>query len=312
MKADKSMQRARHQIITLMIAAALTVSLVAIAAPMAAQAQVASVSAGTGQRAIVYHAHRIASPDWAPCFATTCDAETGPGTTMYFVVYDSTGRIVAHGFADETGTQITGLTVGATYYLYPADCNLCHNSTHNVVFDHWGDGSTDRPKAFTVQANPISADAYYRIVEQGTSSAASTTTTTPSSNTSTNTLPPPPPTSSSSSSGSSTTSTSNTASSSLLSILQNNNVAQLLPPLVNVQLKNVKMLEFVSNNAEILLVINGNSQFEAPVNIHQIILDKEKHNTAAVIYNVPKLKIHPLPHSHLHPDNGEHEVEDNG
>ena len=88
---------------------------------------------------------------------------------MYFVVYDSTGKIVGHGFADETGTQITGLNVGSSYSIYPADCNLCHNSTHNVVFDHWGDNSNVRPRTFVAQSSPVSVDAYYKIVELGSS-----------------------------------------------------------------------------------------------------------------------------------------------
>ena len=174
-------------IATSIAAIVLATSLIAGASLAAAQA--ASVSAGTGQGAIVYHAHRIASPDWAPCFATTCDAGTGPGAAMYFVVYNSTGAMVADGFADETGTQITGLTIGSTYYIYPTDCNLCHNSTHNVVFDHWGDGSTDRPKAFVVTATPISADAYYRIVELG--SSATTTTSSPPSSSNQSATPTP-------------------------------------------------------------------------------------------------------------------------
>ena len=127
-----------------------------------------TISAGTGQGTIVYHAHRVASADWAPCFALSCDAGTGPGASMYFLVYNSSGAIVAKGFADESGTSVTGLTIGATYGIYPADCNLCHNSTHNVVFDHWGDGSTARPLKVTAQStSAISLDAFYKIVELG-------------------------------------------------------------------------------------------------------------------------------------------------
>src|ERR1051326_633412 len=140
-----------------------------------------TISAGTGQGTIVFHAHRVASTDWAPCFALTCDAGTGPGASMYFLVYNSSGVIVAKGFADETGTSVTGLTAGATYGVYPADCDLCHNSTHNVVFDHWGDGSTARPLEVTAQStSAISLDAFYKIVELGSVPTPAQASSTPS------------------------------------------------------------------------------------------------------------------------------------
>jgi len=124
------------------------------------------ISAGTGQGTIVLHAHRIPSSDWASCFALTCDVGTGPGASMYFLVYNGSGAIVAMGFADETGTSVTGLNVGATYDVYPADCDLCHASTHDVVFDHWASGIAVRPLSVIAQSAPLSLDAYYKVQHQ--------------------------------------------------------------------------------------------------------------------------------------------------
>jgi len=83
---------------------------------------------------ITVSAHRIPASYWAPCFAFSCSAGTGPGTTMYFVLYDSNGNIVATAFADENGYTFTGLNPGSTYYVYPAYCDSFHNSTHDVLF----------------------------------------------------------------------------------------------------------------------------------------------------------------------------------
>ncbi len=77
---------------------------------------------------------------------------------MWFALYDSAGNLVASAFADENGHTFTGLTPGATYYVYPADCDACHGSSHNVVFDHWGDGTVTRPLAVTTDT---SLDAWY-------------------------------------------------------------------------------------------------------------------------------------------------------
>lgn len=162
--------RKRRNIAVLTLAAILTVSLVAGAPLMmsSAAASTGTITVGDGQGSILYRAHRVADPTWAPCFALTCDAGAGPGASMYFVVYNSSGTIIANGFADETGTMIKGLSVGSTYYVYPTDCNLCHNSTHNVVFDHWADDdSSNRPRGFAVSTQQ-NADAYYKIVELGT------------------------------------------------------------------------------------------------------------------------------------------------
>jgi len=109
---------------------------------------------GSSSNGITVSAHRIPASYWAPCFALVCSAGTGPGASMYFVLYDASGNIVATGFADENGYTFTGLNPGQTYYVYPADCDLCHGSTHNVIFQYWGnDVSTTRPLAATVGAN---------------------------------------------------------------------------------------------------------------------------------------------------------------
>jgi hypothetical protein len=120
---------------------------------------------------ITISAHRIPASYWDNCFATTCtnpyapcDATcTGPGATMYVELQDSTGNVLQSGYADENGFTFTGLTPGVTYYLYPDDCNMCHGSPHNVVFEHWGDGSTVRPLAVTVGE---SLSAWYSCTNQ--------------------------------------------------------------------------------------------------------------------------------------------------
>ncbi|MHB1868910.1 MAG: hypothetical protein ACYCPP_08190 [Nitrososphaerales archaeon] len=112
----------------------------------------------TGSAGITIYASRIPASYWAPCFATTCSAGTGPGASMYFILYDSSMNVVQTGFANENGYTFTGLTAGATYYVYPSDCDLCHGSTHDVLFQYWGDNSSVRPMAATVGA---SLDAWY-------------------------------------------------------------------------------------------------------------------------------------------------------
>jgi len=115
---------------------------------------------------ITVYAHRIPATYWDPCFATSCTNPqdpcntscTGPGASMYFALLDSNGNLVQDGYADENGYTFTGLNPSVTYYVYPADCDSCHGSTHDVVFDHWGDGSNVRPLAATVGS---SLDAWY-------------------------------------------------------------------------------------------------------------------------------------------------------
>jgi len=67
-------------------------------------------------------------------------------------------NVVQTGFADEHGFTFSGLKPGTTYYVLPDDCNSCHGSAHNVVFQHWGDGSTVRPLAATAG---LRLDAWY-------------------------------------------------------------------------------------------------------------------------------------------------------
>jgi hypothetical protein len=78
---------------------------------------------------------------------------------MWVTLYDSAGNAVGSGFADESGLTFTGLNPSGTYYLYPSDCDLCHGSTHDVLFDHWGTGGNTRP--LPVTANGTAVDAWY-------------------------------------------------------------------------------------------------------------------------------------------------------
>ena len=108
---------------------------------------------------ITVYAHRIPASYWAPCFATACSAGTGPGATMFFQLYDSSGNLLQSAYADEAGYTFTGLTPGVTYYVWADNCNLCHGSTHDVVFQYWGaHTSTANPIAATVGSN---LDAWY-------------------------------------------------------------------------------------------------------------------------------------------------------
>jgi hypothetical protein len=109
---------------------------------------------------ITIYDHRTPQSNWAPCFAQVCDLGTGPGASMYVVLYDSNGTVAGTGFSNENGLTFTGLNPSATYFVYPSDCTLCHGSTHDVLFSHWGDGNTStRPLAVT--ANDTSVNAWY-------------------------------------------------------------------------------------------------------------------------------------------------------
>lgn len=113
----------------------------------------------TPTNGITVYVHRIPASYWAPCFALACSAGTGPGASMYVVLYDSSGNVVQTAFANEQGYTFLGLNSSATYYVYPTDCDLCHGSTHDVVFTYWGDNSsTFRPIAATAGT---SLDAWY-------------------------------------------------------------------------------------------------------------------------------------------------------
>jgi hypothetical protein len=111
-----------------------------------------------GPTSITVYAHRIPAGYWAPCFATVCAAGTGPEATMYFALYNSDGTLIATGFANENGYTFTGLTAGDTYYVRAENCDDCHGSTHDVLFDHWGDASTTDPIAVIAGS---SLDAWY-------------------------------------------------------------------------------------------------------------------------------------------------------
>jgi hypothetical protein len=118
-----------------------------------------SAETGAGPGTITVYDHRVPQSNWAPCFATSCSLGTGPGASMWVVLYDSSGTVVATGFSNENGHTFTGLSAGATYYLYPSDCDSCHGSTHDVVFNHWGDNGNTRPLAVT--ATGTYYDAWY-------------------------------------------------------------------------------------------------------------------------------------------------------
>jgi len=109
---------------------------------------------------ITVYADRVPASYWAPCFATTCALGTGPGAAMWVVLYDSSGSVVQTGFANENGYTFTGLTPGATYYVYPSDCDNCHGSTHDVLFSYWGDNATSTARPLAVLVG-TSVDAWY-------------------------------------------------------------------------------------------------------------------------------------------------------
>jgi hypothetical protein len=108
---------------------------------------------------ITIYDHRTPQSNWAPCFSLVCNLGTGPGASMYVTLYDSNGTVAGTGFSNENGLTFTRLNPSATYYIYPSDCDLCHGSTHDVLFSHWGDGNTTRPLAVT--ANNTVLDAWY-------------------------------------------------------------------------------------------------------------------------------------------------------
>jgi hypothetical protein len=104
---------------------------------------------------ITVYAYRMASPWWGPTFS-------GAGANMFFTLYDSSFAVVATAFVDENGHVFVGLNNGQTYYVYPADCDGCHNTNHDVKFRHWENGSTERPRA--VVAGSAGVGAYFEFV----------------------------------------------------------------------------------------------------------------------------------------------------
>jgi hypothetical protein len=111
-----------------------------------------------GPTTITVYAHRVPAGYWADCFATVCAQGTGPGATMFFALYTAGGTLVTTGFANEDGYTFTGLTAGATYLVRAENCDACHGSTHDVLFDHWGETNTTDPLPLVAGS---SIDAWY-------------------------------------------------------------------------------------------------------------------------------------------------------
>jgi hypothetical protein len=124
---------------------------------------------GAGPGTITIYDHRISAYYWADCFAANCTnpssscdtACTGPGAAMWVILYNSAGNVVATGFSNENGLTFTGLNPSTTYYLYPSDCDLCHGSTHDVLFSHWGANNDTTTRPLAVVANGAYVDAWY-------------------------------------------------------------------------------------------------------------------------------------------------------
>lgn len=103
---------------------------------------------------IIVYAKRVPSPSWGETF-------TSANAGMFIMLMDSSNAMIQKGIVDENGYAFTGLKKGATYYVYPADCDGCHGSEHDVDFRHWKDGSTARPRAVTTGS---SVEAYFEFV----------------------------------------------------------------------------------------------------------------------------------------------------
>src|SRR2546428_6038312 len=110
-----------------------------------------TVTFGSGSGSILYRAHRMQDSRWDPCFAHTCNAGTGPGAGMWFDVYDGNFKWIGGGFANEDGTALNGLAIGATHYLYPENCKPWNQARHDLGFDHWGSKlGTQRQRSFAI------------------------------------------------------------------------------------------------------------------------------------------------------------------
>jgi hypothetical protein len=117
---------------------------------------------GAGPGTITIYDHRVPQSDWAQCFAVVCNAGTGPGASMWVTLYNSDGTVAATGFSNEDGLTFTGLNPSATYYLSPSDCDLCHGSTHDVLFSYWGSGTSGSDtRPLPLIANGTFVDAWY-------------------------------------------------------------------------------------------------------------------------------------------------------
>ncbi len=166
MRKQHASEISRNKLLTLAIATALVASVMTIGVgiPNASAAEPKVFRVGTGQGTIYYEAHRIPGPHWDPCFAETCDQGTGPGTWIWFVLFDETGQPILADLANEDGVLITGLDVGKTYLLQPTDCDdpNCGGVPHDVKFNNWDNCDTTRQRPFTAIAGTLSGAAYYR------------------------------------------------------------------------------------------------------------------------------------------------------
>lgn len=107
----------------------------------------------SGSDTIAVYAYRIPSEFWGPTF-------TGANAQMWFTVHNSTGyALLGHG-SDEDGYTFTGLNDGEQYIVVAHDCDECHDDPHDVLFDHWENGSTDRVRFVTTGA---SVSAYFEF-----------------------------------------------------------------------------------------------------------------------------------------------------
>jgi hypothetical protein len=103
---------------------------------------------------ITAFAYRIPDEHWGGTFVSA-------KVQMYFVLYNSTGYMIYGGYFDENGNKVTGLKDGQTYWIYSTNCHHCHGGTHDVVFNHWENDSTENPRAVTPGT---SVGAYYEYV----------------------------------------------------------------------------------------------------------------------------------------------------
>ncbi|MEP0825795.1 MAG: hypothetical protein HRF40_09935 [Nitrososphaera sp.] len=126
--------------------------------PVQASGEVGGNSQPDGQAADTNHsmtitAKRIKSEGWSDRFI---DDRTG----MFTAVYDIHGNLIDAGYADERGFTVGGLE-DKLYFVFPADCTDCNGSKNDIMFQHWEDGSTDRPRLVPADSE---LTASYRLV----------------------------------------------------------------------------------------------------------------------------------------------------
>ncbi|AFU57026.1 hypothetical protein Ngar_c00760 [Candidatus Nitrososphaera gargensis Ga9.2] len=196
-KEHASNNTSKNKLLALAIAAALVASILSIVGgsiPSASAAEPKTINAGTGQGLLYYEAHRIPSSHWNPCFATSCDQGTGPGTWVWFVLFNDAGEPIVADLANEDGVLITGLEVGKTYFLQPTDCVYpnCGEPPHDVIFNNWHDCDDTRQRPFVIAAGTIvSGAAYYRYHLHGEPNEPVACFTTGTPNPPANNNPPP-------------------------------------------------------------------------------------------------------------------------